>query len=57
MGAKQTWVAGNGLAALGNQNVEPDILVCIVVWQLSTLSARSVLATTMAAGPKTAKTW
>jgi hypothetical protein len=35
MGAKQTWVAESGLAALGNQNAEPDILVRIVAWLLS----------------------
>ena len=29
-------LAESGLAALGNQNVEPDILVCIVAWLLST---------------------
>jgi hypothetical protein len=29
-------MAESGLAALGNQNVEPDILACIVAWLLST---------------------
>jgi hypothetical protein len=28
--------AESGMAALGNQNVEPDILVSIVAWLLST---------------------
>jgi hypothetical protein len=29
-------VAGSGLAALRNQNAEPDIVVCIMAWLLST---------------------